>query len=347
MVNIMQRLFLAFVLTASITVPGIATAAGYDAVITKPVTEVRGGQSTVYPVTGMLRQGSRVHVVREEGNWVAITPPDGSSSWVMGRVLNPEPTMGMRNPPATVLADNTDIMLGSSDRPGPHTTRMNTVNQGTMVVVLGEKTTSDVGGDKTTWWRIQPTANEVRWITKDSITTMNGTIAGNKQMPESWVRAEQAERAGNLQQAIELYRQVSTEQSKANGDSELATRAYNRAEALTRRVTQPAATFTSRQSPTSSDASPVAPTPQVPAGVTMTTGPGLLRRSAVFINNQNAYVLEDSRGVARVYVIPQPGLNLEPFVNRRVEMFGPMTNRGDLPSNGFITVTKLHILQKY
>jgi hypothetical protein len=34
-----------------------------------------------------------------------------------------------------------------------------------------------------------------------------------------------------------------------------------------------------------------------------------------------------------MYVTGMPGLNLEPYVNRVVELFGPMVYRGDLRTN--------------
>jgi len=328
-----------------------AQTTGYDAVIQKTVAEVRGGQSGVYPITVTLRQGTRVHVVREELGWLAISPPDGSTSWVMERVLDQQPIAGRRTPPLAILADNTDIMLGSSDR-SPQPCVINKVNRGTMVVVVGEKAVSDISGEKTTWWRIQPTAGEVRWISKDSIGNYQTTTPSPTQspptmnisqppLPDTWIRAELAERNGDIPQAISLYRQTANEQSRL-GYTDLANRANNRAETLSRQ--QPATTTaTARQ---------VAPPPPLntgignwPAGVLMTSGPGTLRRSAFQIDGQPAFVLEDSRGYPRIYVVAQPGLNLEPFVNRSVEMFGPITNRSELTNGGFMTVTKLHLLR--
>src|SRR5437868_4415151 len=171
----MRWLCLPILVAAVASAAHAQTATGYDAVIQKTSVEVRGGRSAVYPITGTLRQGMRVHVVREESGWLAITPPDGSTSWVPERVLDQAPAVGRRNPPFTILADNTNIMLGSSGRASPEPFEINQVNRGTMVVVVGEKALSDVSGEKTMWWRIQPTAGEVRWIAKDSIGNYQST----------------------------------------------------------------------------------------------------------------------------------------------------------------------------
>ncbi len=330
----------AIVLVVLVGVP--SQAAGYDATIMSPVAEVRGGPSSVFPVTGALRQRARVHVLREESGWLAIAPPDGSSSWIMERVLDRQPVVG-KNMICAVHGENVPVALGSADRISPHPNEANKVSQGTSVVVLGEKSLSDAWGEKTVWWRIQPTSTEVRWISKESISATATNVASSSPVRSTplndlFARAEQAERSGNIPQAITWYRQVSSEQARSGGDQDLAVRAYNRAESLSRR---PAPTMSIRSS-----ASVPSDTPGAwPTGVIMTSGPGTLRRAAFQIDGQNAYVLEDSRGNVRVYVVAQQGINLEPFINRQVEMFGPMTNRPELTVRGYMSVGKLHLLR--
>ena len=46
-----------------------------------------------------------------------------------------------------------------------------------------------------------------------------------------------------------------------------------------------------------------------------------------------------------MYVTPQPGLNVEPYVNRCVELFGPMVARADLAGGGQMSVGRLHLLR--
>ena len=59
---------------------------------------------------------------------------------------------------------------------------------------------------------------------------------------------------------------------------------------------------------------------------------GTLRRSAISIDNQMAYVLEDARGVATHYVIFPPGLSGESYVGRRVGLMGKISRRDHVPA---------------
>jgi SH3-like domain-containing protein len=313
-----------------------APAFAADAVVRVPKAEVRGGRSTVFPVTATLRSGHPVHVVREEDNWLAIAPPEGSSSWVMERVLDATPVPGRPTICVVLADDGVPVLLGTPDNAAPLPNVVATLKRGTQVIVTGEKATSDALGDKTTWWRIQPSPNEVRWLAKDAVTppvaspTSVAKPAGRPGM-ELWQRAELAERAGNVAQAVVLYRQTAAEQSRPGGDHDLALRASARADALTR---GPGGAMTARS-----------PDRAWPAGVLMTSGPGYLRRSAFLIEGQTAFVLESARGYPVVYAIAQPGLSLEPYVNRQVELFGPMVSRPDMATNGYMSVGRLHLLR--
>ncbi|MFL5330963.1 MAG: hypothetical protein ACJ8C4_18880 [Gemmataceae bacterium] len=287
--------FWTLVVATALVARGSGLAAEFNAIIQRPTVEVRGGQSTVFPVTGYLRQQQTIRVLREEGGWLAIAPPAGSSSWIMERVLDQQPQPG-RSKALAVLAADVPVLLGTQDRAAPHPTQVGTVGRGTIVVVLGEKCVSDALGEKTTWWRIQPTVGEVRWISRDAI---NGAVPTAPVSPPTSVASAPP-------------------------------------------VIQPAATLTSRQSALMNIP---APSGGWPAGVVMTSGPGTLRRASFQIEGQRAYVLEDTYGNPRLYVIGQQGINLDPFVNRQVEMFGPMANRAELTAGGYMSVGKLHLLR--
>ncbi len=334
---------------------GSAQAPPYDGVIQQRVAEVRGGQSNIYPVTNRLAAGSRVRVLREESGWLAIAPPqgvppNGSSSWVMERFLDQAPVAG-RATICTVVGDDVPVMLGTFDQAAPLGHKTGTVKRGTMVVVLGDRATSDVTGDRTTWWRIQTTANEVRWLPKEALQS-SATFAPvpaapvmarsyGKSVPQLWTLAEQAEQSGNSSLAVVYYRQLASQQSLPGGDSNLATQATARADLLTRRT----ATTTSRPSYSAPTAAANNPNGSWANGVVYTSGPGVLRRVAFMIDNQPTFALEDARGYPRMYVVAQPGLSLETFVNRRVELFGPMVNRQELTIHGYMSVKTVHVLR--
>lgn len=60
------------------------------------------------------------------------------------------------------------------------------------------------------------------------------------------------------------------------------------------------------------------------------SGPGLLSRAPFWLDQKVTYVLSSSQGVPRMYVSPQPGINLEPYVGRNVDLVGVVQYRGDV-----------------
>lgn len=57
---------------------------------------------------------------------------------------------------------------------------------------------------------------------------------------------------------------------------------------------------------------------------------GTLRRSAVSINNELTYVLEDTTGTATHYVLFAPGLSGEAYIGQRVGLIGKTSRRADV-----------------
>ena len=51
---------------------------------------------------------------------------------------------------------------------------------------------------------------------------------------------------------------------------------------------------------------------------------------------QRTYALDNAQGIPMYYVSAQPGVDLEPSLNRYVELFGRMEYRGDLRANYMI-----------
>ena len=290
-----MRCLLAVLLATVMCVGGLrAQTAATDIVVRQPSIEVRGGRSSIFPITGYLRQGQTVRIIRDENGWLAIAPPAGSSSWIMERVLDKQPNRGQRTI-CVLLADDAPLLLGTAESATPLPHQVGTAKRGTMVVVVGEKAVSDALGEKTTWWRIQPVPSEVRWIAKDAA---QGTEVRDQ---KSVVRDQRSE-------------------VRCQGSIPPTTM-------------QPVA----RPS-----YAPVQPTM---GNVVMTSGPGNLRRAAFQIDGHAAFVLEDYQGYVRVYAVAQPGLNLEPFVNRRVELFGPMVQRPEFTGRGYMAVNRLHLLR--
>jgi hypothetical protein len=88
---------------------------------------------------------------------------------------------------------------------------------------------------------------------------------------------------------------------------------------------------------------PGAPLP-APANPLRTSGPGWLRRAPFWLDQKVTYVLESSQGMPRMYLTAQPGLNLELFVGRNVDLTGTVVYRGDVKTY-YMTVTQVRVLQ--
>ena len=169
-----------------------------------------------------------------------------------------------------------------------------------------------------------------------------------------WMRARQAEVAGFFPEAIDLYNRTAALAQASN--PELARQAHDRADWLSRKTTTPAhSTFTPAPLPPGDvrlTATPVTP-PNVhlagPVAVQTTTGypqpasvapaavassgAGRLRRAGRCLEGRTTYVLESAQGRPLYYVTPEPGVELEPWVNRIVELFGTASYSGDLRAN--------------
>jgi hypothetical protein len=346
-------------LTGSLT----AQTEGRDATIRVPWAEVRGNRSELFPVTGMLRQGQPVRVIREEDGYLAITPPPGSSSWIQDRVLKHtgSPTPG-KTTSAYVLIDDAEVRLGGEKVALPLAVETARLKRGTIVRVLGDKAFAE--GKE--WWRIQPPPSEVRYIAKDAVNLQTSTVVAsspasggapapamltNQSSNPLWSQAEQAEQVRDYARAEMLYRQLAGQEAQPGGNHDLAIRCYNRIEQLSRR---PAATWPARQpapgmlvsaAPPAVSAAP-APTTATPnSGGVIGSGPGWLRRTSVTIDGKTAFVLEDNRAQPRYYVLAQPGVNLEYYVNRPVEVFGALVQRSDLTGGGYLSVSRLQLLR--
>ncbi|MFO0809651.1 MAG: hypothetical protein U0746_13585 [Gemmataceae bacterium] len=326
------------------------------AVVRVPSAEVRGGKSSIFPVTGYLRQGQPVQVVRDEGDYLAIAPPSGSSSWVMDRGLTYYPATSGKRAYAVVKLDELPVELGSPDARLPHAVETTKLKRGTIVFPVGEK----IVHERAEWWRIEPVATEVRYVAREAVTPPTdastvvaaspGNAANVSRGPHPlWTQAEEAERFGNCARAEMLYRQLAGEMSKPGGDHDLAMRAFARVDALSRKTqptTWPARQTAPAQFATNSRNPPPASVPGINSRA-IVSGPGWLRRTGVVIDGRTAYALEDNQGQLRYYVLSNgPGLNMELFVNGVVDLTGNLVQRSDLSGGGYLLVDKLHLLRK-
>jgi hypothetical protein len=178
-------------------------------------------------------------------------------------------------------------------------------------------------------------------------------------------QAEQAEQSGQIAEAERLYSEVVRRFMNTRHD--LAMRCCNRLQFLRDNAKKAASQIYHTAS--RSDANPpggdsrLAPVPVsasgqplnccVPYGQPPTqsgyarpgpqptlapqwSGAGFLRRSGRPVDYRPAYVLENSAGQVLSYVTAAPGVDLDGYLNRNVDLFGRIGYRGDLRANYMI-----------
>lgn len=336
----------------------------FDATIAIPEVQVHSGPSEKFYPTGKLRQGSPVHVIKEENGWLAITPPAGSFSWISGLVMD----VDRNRRTGVVHADGVPVRVGSTMIDQEPTVEQVKLSRGTQVVILG----SPKDGK---WWPIEPPPQEVRYIPKDAVRTAPAVESVSNQpvsdpsKASGWTnpgpaslptiqQAEQAKKAGHTAEAIRLYEQAGRELINTNHD--LATYCQNQAHFLRQGnvgsvppgyqpgIPPHATTGADPRIAPIPNYTPGTPAPgqlasqQQAAGYSpqptnqapmQSSGLGRLRRAGFFVDGKQAYVLENSQGRPQYYVTATPNLNLEPYVNRVVNLVGVAVYRGDLRSN--------------
>lgn len=164
-----------------------------------------------------------------------------------------------------------------------------------------------------------------------------------------WTQAETAEQEGRLDDAEKLYFQLARSMNEPGGDHDIANLCYTRIHSIRE-----------KKRASSSNPAPVTPRPVIGSAVqtgntvqtvSVTVPPtagssqspaadssrpgyiatGKLARSVLWVDGQRTYWLEGIQpGVAQVYVVPGPGVDLERVINHRVDLYGTSSTRKDL-----------------
>ena len=163
----------------------------------------------------------------------------------------------------------------------------------------------------------------------------NGTGSNTVNNP-IWAQAEAAERDGRLEDAERLYFSLARQMNEPGGDHDIANLCYTRIHTIReKKRSLPGGRSTSNTRPVSADpARPTADRSLPPAaprdGETRRTGPGKLVRSSIAIDGNRTYRIEDNNGAAALYVVPGPGIDLERYVGKRVDVSGVVHTRQGL-----------------
>jgi hypothetical protein len=333
--------------------------------------EVRAGPSSQYPVTGILHRGAQVWVKGDAANdFLKIDPPPGSVSWVPKAVVAPfGPLTGGRQAFRIVGGDDESIPVlpGSVESNGPLEVKDPElkITRGAQGYVRGAPVKPS--WDIRQWVPIDPMPGESRFIAKAAIQDPPPGAAqttASAKMPatdsslsglngtELFKRAEQAERDGNIDVAIQLFNRVSAQESARNFD--LANRAATRVFELSRnRPSQPGpGTLVSRSGNANAitGASPGASLrPNLPAAPTnnalRSSGVGWLRKTGFQIDDKPSFALIDANRRIMYYVTGDAGVNLAPYVERWVELFGVAEVRGDVRGADYLRVSRVMLVK--
>jgi len=331
-------------------------------------------------VTNILSRDIPVQVVRDLGDgWLEIKPPDGSFSWINTRFVN-----RIEHNPTNWVVDvheevRVPVIIGSNLQ---RHVRLNVegakLQRGTQVRSINPTLTDDDGS----WLPIEPPETEVRYIRMEAVTRLlpgqqlaagsafhaagtanNAADLTNPAQPALTTaetlcqRGQLAERAGRVDEAIQMYTHAATVCTSNQHD--LAVQALARANWLRQSLANPApihqpVVVTTIPPATSQVRAPetlvfhttgaTAPSQAVANARVVSSGAGRLRRSGRLVEGRRTYVLESAQGYPLYYVSPQQGLDLEPYVERQVELFGPAIYSGELRAN-YMIANQLRLLQ--
>ncbi len=344
-----------------------------DPTITVPEADVwsRPGNGPGVYATGKLRQGSPVTVLKTlDGGWLAIKPPEGSIDWVSDPALTVNG--GVMGTVKGADVPTRIGVVGQTDAAGFARATIEGVRlqPGTLVLIAGQPITAS---DGVKWWPIQPPPAEDRYLRAESIQTAPTVTAARPPeagpaMPTGneplWVQAQQAEQAGNYAEAERLYTQLAHQ----TPNKELALQCYNRVQYLRDRTrgvgapgypggypaqanypgaAQPPTGIAPPQPPPSNLPPATPPGPIVPgqapaigypttpgtSPAQQSSGRGWLRRCGFYLDNKPTYVLQSTQGRPPLYVTAQGQLNLESYLFRNIELYGPIYYRGDVKAN--------------
>jgi hypothetical protein len=374
--------------------------------VTAETAELRAGPSDKpeFYVTNHLRRGQPVEVVGEEpGGWLAVRPPEGSFSYINTRFLR---HLYADTPNHVVTLDGVavEVFVGSevvNRRPTIVGCRL---EKGTQVVSRGQPQTDEDG----TWMPIEPPARERRYVKSSQVAKQmpepGGAVAAaspgvgaahsaftpaaNNPAPSSapsanppltpaqlYQQAQQAERAGQVAEAIRLYALAGA--GAAQSQPALSALALERARylhtghqeygsgggippappatATAGTARAPASTTVVQVSPSGAgrgiDARPASalssaftPQPAPQRGSSPSSWMryrGVLRRAGRVVEGQTTYALDDPDTLRPVlYATASGNLRLDAHLNQVVELWGYTVYRGDLKNN-LMTVVRI------
>jgi hypothetical protein len=195
--------------------------------------------------------------------------------------------------------------------------------------------------DGTRWLPIQPHATEIRYVAADAVKPGAAPVQTVAARPQPEVlkglydQALRAEQDRNNAEAQRLWYQLADQTPDPKYKKLYQDRAASFGPSATGGGTA-AATLTGRIVPnqgtqaTSLYAAPqwTAPGSGQGAQQSQWTGPGYLFKAGFPVDGKPVYRLESKDRATLSYITPQPGFSLDQFVNRYVQVYGPVEYHG-------------------
>jgi hypothetical protein len=328
--------------------------------------EIRSGPSDQFPPTGLLNRDAYVSIKRSDGSYLEIDPPPGSFSWIPKAVVTPKGTPQNGKQLFIVTGDSESdpdvpVHPGSPNVDGPLQIRPKlSVKRGTIGYIRGAAVKPK--WDNRQWYPIDPLPGESRFIPVAALqrsTAGYGQFTSAKpglnlgQTPAQMLAdAEQAERSGDIDNAILLYEQLAAKLSVSEPEraNYCATKVFE-----LRRKPRTSASFASRKNDgtTTSGSAPNtsqggiagAATSAQNSGGLRSTGLGWLRATGFTIDNRPAFALVDQNGRIMFYATAEPGVNLIGYANHWVDLFGTIEPRGDVRGGEYIKVSRISLVR--
>jgi len=269
---------------------------------------VRSGPNDKFYPTSRLAQGDRVVVVPQppEGQqpgWLAIKPPRGSFSWINQRFVEViVPGTGK------VVADTPiPVLVGSSETKEQPTKEGSKAVRGSQVIIVDKPLTTDIG----VFLPILPQPGEVRYIPESAVQPSALTSSG------AAYASNPATGRPSGAPGVPVVGPTPAVGTQGAGYAAAQQPGYPNT------VVAAAAPAAMAQG----NASLYAPA-NAAAGVGVAAAKwsdyGELRRTAFHeADGRPVYALVDAQGHTRIYATPLPNLSLEPYLGRRLALYGP------------------------
>ncbi len=332
-----------------------------------------GASDKFYPTNRLERGDAVEVVGEVDGGWLKIKPPAGSYSWINTHFLehitleqpNHVVTLQGANVPVYIgtalVDDHRPTVVGARLEPGAQVTNIGPMKRdadGTWMKIEPPPTehryirASDVERHSTPAGQILLTGGTAPAGPLAPSTAPSANVLTPGQL---YNQAITADRQGKIDDAVALYAQLAVLVNRSN--PKLAAESLARANWLksgqhqpppppmtaaapvqvrpptsVARETAPATTTSTFRARDAGPApAPVASRRQPPPGVSSFRG--RLERAGRVLESSRTYRVELFARGTITYVVPVPGINLEPYVGRVVEVWGTGVYNGELRAN--------------